>query len=47
MDAATADAIAAQSREILRSVKVQLNVLAFAKQGATNDLIRFASTDER
>jgi len=46
LDPATADAIAAQSREILRSIKVQLNVLSQAKKNVTNELVMFAAPDE-
>jgi len=42
LDPATADAIAAQSREILRSFKTQLQILAAAKKAVTEDMIDFA-----
>ena len=45
LDPATADAIAAQSREILRSIKVQLSILSHAKQGVTNELMDFAKSE--
>lgn len=37
-----ADAIAAQSREILRTVKVQLQVAGQAKRNVPEDIIRFS-----
>ncbi len=37
-----ADAIAAQSREILRTVKVQLQIAGQAKRGIPEDIIRFS-----
>jgi hypothetical protein len=42
MDPARADAIAAQSREILRSAKIQLTILSQANIPVTTDLIVFA-----
>lgn len=39
-----ADAIAAQAREILRTVKTQLQVTNAAKRPVPNDIIRFAET---
>lgn len=40
--AANADAIASQSREILRTVNTQLRVLSQAKQSVTMELAAFA-----
>lgn len=37
-----ADAIAAQSREILRTIKVQLQVAGQAKRGVPQDIIEFS-----
>lgn len=37
-----ADAIAAQSREILRTIKVQLQVAGQAKRGVPQDIIDFS-----
>jgi hypothetical protein len=37
-----ADAIAAQSREILRTIKVQLQVAAQARRGVPVDIIEFS-----
>lgn len=37
-----ADAIAAQSREILRTIKVQLQVAGQAKRGVPEEIIRFS-----
>lgn len=37
-----ADAIAAQSREILRTIKVQLQVAGQAKRGVPDEIIRFS-----
>lgn len=42
LDAPTADAVASQSREILRSIKIQLAVLGQAKENVTGELIEFA-----
>lgn len=42
LDPATADAIASQSREILRSFKVQLSILGHAKKQVTKDMLDFA-----
>ncbi len=42
MDPATADAVASQSREILRSFKTQLQILAHAKKNVTVDMLQFA-----
>lgn len=42
MDPATADAVAAQSREILRSFKTQLQILSHAKKQVTGDMLEFA-----
>src|SRR5262245_35665197 len=39
-----ADAIAAQSREILRTVKVQLQVAGQAKRQVPEDIIRFSES---
>lgn len=38
-----ADAIATQAREILRTIKTQINVSAVAKGKVANALIKFAS----
>ena len=46
LDPATADAIAAQSREILRSFKTQLQILAACKKNVTADMIEFAGQTE-
>ncbi len=37
-----ADAIAAQAREILRTVKVQLQVAGQAKRGVPEEIVRFS-----
>jgi hypothetical protein len=37
-----ADAIAVQSREILRTIKVQLQVAGQAKRGVPQDIIEFS-----
>ena len=39
-----ADAIAAQSREILRTVKTQLQVAGQAKRGVPEEIIKFAES---
>ena len=44
--AADADAVAAQSREILRTVNTQLRVLSNAKQSVTLELTNFAASEE-
>lgn len=44
MQANRADAVAAQAREILRTVKTQLNVASAAKRGVPADLIAFAES---
>lgn len=46
LEPATADAVAAQSREILRSVKIQLAVLGQAKKSVTSELVKFATAQE-
>lgn len=46
LDPATADAIAAQSREILRSFKTQLQILSAAKKNVTADMLEFAGPTE-
>lgn len=45
LEPATADSIAAQAREILRTTKIQLNVLNQAKQNVTRELIEFAQPE--
>lgn len=45
LEPATADAIAAQSREILRATKIQLSILSQAKQNVTSELVDFAKPD--
>lgn len=47
LEAATADAIASQSREILRSIKVQLGILSHAKKQVTEELLEFATSDKK
>lgn len=42
MQPAQGDAIAAQAREILRTVKVQLQVVAQSKRVVPSDVIQFA-----
>lgn len=42
MPANRADAIAAQSREILRTIKVQLQVAGQAKRGVPQEIIDFS-----
>lgn len=42
MQPAEGDAIAAQAREILRTVKVQLQVVAASKRDVPSDVINFA-----
>jgi hypothetical protein len=37
-----ADAIAAQSREILRTIKVQLQVAGQAKRGVPREIVEFS-----
>lgn len=44
MQANRADAIATQAREILRTVKTQLNVASAAKRSIPRDLIVFAES---
>lgn len=44
LEPSTADAIAAQSREILRATKIQLSILNQAKQNVTEELIQFATS---
>jgi hypothetical protein len=39
-----ADAIATQAREILRTVKTQLNVASVARRGIPSDLIKFSES---
>jgi len=43
MTPGTADAVAAQGREILRTVRTQMQVLKFANESATKDLVSFAT----
>lgn len=42
-----ADAIAAQSREILRTIKIQLQVAGQAKRGVPQDIIAFSEGPPR
>lgn len=42
LDAAVADSVASQAREILRTVKTQCHILAQAKESMTAELIDFA-----
>ncbi len=42
VEPATGDSIAAQSREILRTIKTQLQILNQAKQSVASELIDFA-----
>lgn len=42
MQAGNADAVAAQAREILRTVKVQLQVTQAAKRSVPLDIVNFA-----
>lgn len=42
-----ADAIAAQSREILRTIKIQLQVAGQAKRGVPKDIIAFSEGPPR
>lgn len=42
IDASNADAIASQAREILRTTKVQLNIISMAKEEISKELIDFA-----
>lgn len=44
MQANRADAIATQAREILRTIKTQLNVASAAKRPVPTDLITFAES---
>lgn len=44
--AGSGDAIAAQAREILRTVKVQLSIFSQASHAVTNELIDFAKTEK-
>lgn len=46
LEPATADSIASQSREILRTTKIQLNILNQAKQNVTEELIQFATNKD-
>lgn len=41
-DPATADSIAAQAREIIRTTQTQLKILNYAKENCTGELIEFA-----
>ena len=45
LEPATADAVAAQSREILRSIKTQLSILAYAKKQVTQEMVEFATSE--
>jgi len=42
IDVGTADAIAQQSREIVRVIKTQQSILSQAKEGITSELIDYA-----
>lgn len=44
MQANRADAVATQAREILRTIKTQLNVASAAKRGVPKDIIMFAES---
>jgi hypothetical protein len=44
MQANRADAVATQAREILRTIKTQLNVASAAKRGVPADIIKFAES---
>lgn len=44
MQANRGDAIASQAREILRTVKTQLQVASAAKRGVPQDIIKFSET---
>lgn len=47
MQAAQGDAIASQAREILRTVKVQLQIAAHTKRSVPIEVINFAETAEK
>lgn len=42
LDPAAGDSVATQAREILRTVKLQCNILAQAKENVTAEIIDFA-----
>ena len=47
MQAAQGDAIASQAREILRTVKVQLQIAAHTKRSVPLEVIEFAETADK
>lgn len=47
MQAAQGDAIAAQAREILRTVKVQLQIAGHTKRSVPLEVIEFAETADK
>jgi hypothetical protein len=47
LDAGKADAIASQAREIVRTVKVQLQITAMSKREVSAELISFNESTEK